>query len=49
MAGGDWKEMLYASESGDLELVKYHIRMGINPNYLHPEFLTVPLLAFRDC
>ena len=44
MSGGNWKEMLYACESGDLELVKYHIRMGIDPNYQHPEFLTAPLL-----
>ena len=42
--GGDWKELLYACESGDIELVQYHIRMGIDPNYQHPEFLTAPLL-----
>lgn len=42
--GGDWKEMLYAAEQGDLELVKYHIQNGADPNYLHPEFLTTPLI-----
>ena len=44
MAAGDWKEMLIAAQSGDLALVRYHIRMGENPNYQHPEFLTTPLI-----
>ncbi|MCP4442552.1 MAG: ankyrin repeat domain-containing protein [Aureispira sp.] len=44
MSGGDWKEMLQASQTGNIELVKYHIRMGIDPNYQHPEFFTAPLL-----
>ena len=44
MAAGDWKEMLIASQKGDLELVKYHIKTGVNPNYQHPEFLTTPLI-----
>lgn len=42
--GGDWKQMLYASQRGDLELLKYYFEMGINPDYQHPEFLTNPLL-----
>lgn len=41
--GGNWKELLYASERGDLDLMRYHLRMGIDPNYQHPEFLTTPL------
>ena len=41
---GDWKEMLVAAQNGDLPLVRYHIRMGENPNYQHPEFLTTPLI-----
>lgn len=44
MAAGDWKEMLIASQEGNLDLVRYHIRMGENPNYQHPEFLTTPLI-----
>ena len=44
MSGGNWKDMLYASQRGDLELVRYHIKMGANPNYKHPEFFTAPLL-----
>lgn len=42
--GGNWKELLYASERGDLDLMRYHLRMGIDPNYQHPEFLTTPLI-----
>ena len=42
--GGDWKEMFHAAQKGDLELVKYHIKMGIDPNYQHPEFLTTALI-----
>jgi len=44
MAAGDWKEMLIAAENGDLELVRYHIKHGEDPNYQHPEFLTTPLI-----
>ncbi len=44
MAAGDWKEMLGAAQTGDLELVRYHIRMGEDPNYQHPEFMTTPLI-----
>ena len=45
MAAGDWKDLLYACQNGDLELVKYHIKGGVNPNYQHPELLTTPLIA----
>ena len=44
MAGGDWKEMFRAIQYGDLELVRYYLRMGIDPNYQHPEFLVSPLV-----
>ncbi|MNK01244.1 Ankyrin repeats (3 copies) [compost metagenome] len=45
MAAGDWKEMYLAASNGDLELVKYHIKNGSNPNYQHPEILCTPLVA----
>ncbi|MEM1321097.1 MAG: ankyrin repeat domain-containing protein [Bacteroidota bacterium] len=44
MSAGDWKDLFAACKNGDLELVKYHIKMGVNPNYQHPEFMTSPLL-----
>lgn len=45
MSGGDWKEMFQAAESGDLELVRYHISQGVDPNYQHPEILSSALVA----
>lgn len=44
MSAGDWKEMLKAAQEGDIELVRYHLKMGIDPNYQHPEFMTGPLI-----
>lgn len=45
MSGGDWKEMYVAVQKGDIELVKYHIKNGIDPNYQHPEILSLPLVT----
>lgn len=45
MSGGDWKEMYGAVQKGDFELVKYHIKNGVDPNYQHPEILSTPLVA----
>ncbi len=42
--GGDWKDFFRAIQLNDIELVKYHIRTGINPNYQHPEYMTAPLM-----
>lgn len=44
MAAGDWKDMLYAAQRGDVALVAFHLEQGENPNYQHPEFLTTPLI-----
>ena len=44
MQGGDWKEMFYGCENNDIDLVRYHIRMGVDPNYQHPEFMTTALI-----
>ncbi|MEM6299840.1 MAG: hypothetical protein AAF740_14215 [Bacteroidota bacterium] len=40
MAAGDWKDLLAATQNNDLELVKYHLKQGVDINYQHPEFLT---------
>lgn len=45
MSGGDWKEMYVAVQRGDIDLVKYHIKNGIDPNYQHPEILSLPLVT----
>lgn len=44
MSSGDWKDMVYAIRDGKIEIVKYHISNGVNPNYEHPEFFTTALL-----
>jgi uncharacterized protein len=45
LSAGDWKEMYQAAQDGDLELVRYHIRSGVDPNYQHPEILSTPLVC----
>lgn len=45
MSAGDWKEMYNAAANGNFELVQYHIKNGINPNYQHPEILSTALVA----
>lgn len=45
MDGGNWKEMFNAAVAGDLELVEYHVKSGVDVNYAHPEFLSTPLVA----
>lgn len=42
--GGNWKEMFKAIQDGDLELVRYHLNSGVDPNYQHPEFMASPLV-----
>lgn len=42
--GGDWKDLFAAVQRDDMDTVRYHILMGIDPNYQHPEFLTNPLI-----
>lgn len=44
MSGGDWKEMFGAIEKGDFNLIDYYLRVGIDPNYQHPEFMAAPLV-----
>lgn len=45
MSGGNWKEMFDAAVAGDLGLVQYHVKAGVDVNYAHPEFLSTPLVA----
>lgn len=45
MDGGNWKEMFNAACEGDLELVRYHVKIGVDIDYAHPEFLSTPLVA----
>ncbi len=45
MSGGNWKELFNAACEGDLPLVQYHVKNGVDVNYAHPEFLSTPLVA----
>ena len=45
MSAGNWKEMFQAACDGDLELVEYHVEMGVDIDYAHPEFQATPLVA----
>ena len=36
--------MYKGAKSGDLGLVEFHIKMGIDPNYQHPEFMAAALV-----
>ena len=45
MSGGNWKEMFNAGCEGDLALVDYHVKAGVDVNFAHPEFLSTPLVA----
>lgn len=45
MSGGDWKELFNAGCEGDLALVEYHVKCGVDVNDAHPEFLSTPLVG----
>lgn len=37
--------MFNAACEGDMALVAYHVKSGVDVNYAHPEFLSTPLVA----
>lgn len=41
--GGNWKDLLKASGEGNAQLVDYHLRRGVDPNFQHPEYFTCPI------
>lgn len=45
MSGGNWKEFFNAGCDGDMALVEYHVKCGVDVNYAHPEFLSTPLVG----
>lgn len=44
MSGGNWKAMFKGVQDGDFALVEYYLKMGVDPNYQHPEFLASALV-----
>lgn len=45
MAAGDWKDMIYAIERGDLAGVRYHLEEGVDPNFQHAEYFGTALIT----
>ena len=45
MSAGNWKEMFQAACDGDVALVQFHVDMGVDVNYAHPEFQETALVA----
>jgi hypothetical protein len=45
MSAGNWKEMFQAACEGDVALVEYHLNMGVDVDYAHPEFQATALVA----
>jgi hypothetical protein len=37
---GEWKDVFKAVQDGDTELVGLYLKLGIQVNYQHPEYLT---------
>ncbi len=47
--GGNWKDLLKACGEGDIPLVHYHLRQGVDPNFQHAEYFTCPIFeAIRN-
>lgn len=44
MSGGNWKAMFKGVQDGDYHLVEYYLKLGVDPNYQHPEFLAAALV-----
>jgi uncharacterized protein len=45
MSSGNWKELFDAACAGEMDLVRYHIRSGVNINHIHPEYFGTILVA----
>lgn len=52
MSGGDFKDMFGAAVRGDVELVRFHLERGVDPDHVHPELqstaLVTSILAGQD-
>lgn len=44
MSAGDWKDMFKGVQAGNIELVGYYLKIGVDPNHQHPEFMAAALV-----
>lgn len=45
MSHGDYKDFFRGACEGDLELVRHHLRRGVDVDFIHPELLSTALVA----
>lgn len=45
MSHGDYKDFFRGACDGDLELVRHHVRSGVDVDFIHPELLSTALVA----
>ena len=43
MSHGNWKDLFKAAGEGNLQLIRGHLKNGVDPNYQHPEYFTSPM------
>lgn len=45
MSGGDFKDMFAAAVRGDVDLVRFHLERGVDPDHVHPELQSTALVT----
>lgn len=45
MSHGDYKDFFRAACEGDLELVRHHLALGVDVDFIHPELQSTALVA----
>lgn len=45
MSHGDYKDFFRAACEGDVELVRHHLRAGVDVDFVHPELQSTALVA----
>lgn len=44
MQSGDFKALVQSVLNEDLDSVQYYLSLGVDPNFIHPEIMTTPLI-----
>ncbi|GGD28595.1 ankyrin repeat domain-containing protein [Nocardioides daphniae] len=43
-AGAEWKDLFHAAQRGDVELARFQLESGVDPNFIHPEMQSTVLV-----